>query len=95
MGIAVVLHSAAVIQVPLRCYAPEHQSCAPTSNLVVGAGGWQAAEVSIAYGGVAPRSIMAVKTAATMQGRPLDQDTLQAALAAVAEDVNIAPNAPG
>ena len=38
---------------------------------------------------------MARKAQAAMEGRPLSQDTLSAALAAVAEDVVITPQAPG
>ena len=51
--------------------------------------------MSIAYGGVAPKTIMATRTAAAIQGHALDEHTLHSALEAVAEDVNIAPNAPG
>lgn len=52
-------------------------------------------EASIAYGGVAPLTIMAPKTMAALQGRPLDAESLKAGLAAVEQDVQMAPNAPG
>ncbi len=49
----------------------------------------------MAYGGVAPKTIMARRVEAALKGQPLSQATLDKALAAVAEDVNITPNAPG
>ena len=52
-------------------------------------------EVAIAYGGVAPKTIMATRVQAALLGKPWCEATLEAGLAAVAEDVNIAPNAPG
>ena len=59
------------------------------------AGEWIADEVSIAYGGVAPKTIMAPKVQAAIKGQPWTGETLKKALQAVAEDVNITPNAPG
>ena len=59
------------------------------------AGEWIAEEVSIAYGGVAPKTIMAPKVMAALKGQPWTGETLKKALEAVAEDVNITPNAPG
>jgi xanthine dehydrogenase/oxidase len=56
---------------------------------------WTFEEVTIAYGGVAPVTISAPKTESALIGQPLDQSCLKAALTAVSEDVNIAPNAPG
>jgi xanthine dehydrogenase/oxidase len=56
---------------------------------------WTFEEVSIAYGGVAPLTISAPKTAAALVGQPLDQSCLKSALLAVSEDVNMAPTAPG
>ena len=58
-------------------------------------GEWIANEVSIAYGGVAPKTIMAPKVQAAMKGQPWTGETLKKALQAVAEDVDITPNAPG
>lgn len=51
--------------------------------------------VIAAYGGVAPKAIMAVNAAAAMAGQPLSQATLAAALAALRQDVKIGPDAPG
>lgn len=59
------------------------------------AGDWVAEEVSIAYGGVAAKTVMAPRVQAALQGQPWTGVTLDKALAAVAEDINIAPNAPG
>lgn len=59
------------------------------------AGEWTVEEARVAYGGVAPKTIMARRVEAALKGQPLTQATLDAALAAVAEDVNIKPNAPG
>ena len=59
------------------------------------AGEWIAEDVKVAYGGVAPKTIMAPKVQAALKGQPWTGDTLKAALEAVAQDVNITPNAPG
>ena len=59
------------------------------------ADGWIISEAHIAYGGVAPKTIMATRTKAALDGKPFTDATLQLALKAVAEDVNITPNAPG
>jgi len=59
------------------------------------AGAWIISEAHVSYGGVAPKTIMATETMAALVGHPLSDDTLQAALKAVAVDVNITPNAPG
>jgi CO/xanthine dehydrogenase FAD-binding subunit len=58
-------------------------------------GAWVAEEVELAYGGVAPKAIMAPKTEQALQGKSWDQPLLQVALEALAEDVNITANAPG
>jgi hypothetical protein len=58
-------------------------------------GEWLVEEAAIAYGGVAPKTIMAQRTQAALLGQPWSEATLRAALAAVAQDVNITPNAPG
>jgi len=58
-------------------------------------GEWIAEEVKIAYGGVAPKTIMAPKVHAALKGQPWTGETLNNALEAVAQDVNITPNAPG
>ena len=59
------------------------------------AGTWEIAEARLAYGGVAAKALMARKAQAAMEGQPLNQDTLSAALKAVAEDVVITASAPG
>ena len=59
------------------------------------AGEWTIEVVRVAYGGVAPKTIMARRVEAALKGQPLSQATLDKALEAVAEDVNITPNAPG
>ncbi len=59
------------------------------------AGEWIAEDVKIAYGGVAPKTIMAPKVQAAIKGQPWTGETLKKALEAVAEDVNITANAPG
>ena len=56
---------------------------------------WTIAEASVAYGGVAAKTINAPKVVAALVGKSLDQSCVSAALAAVAEDVDMAPNAPG
>ncbi|PSC76668.1 Xanthine dehydrogenase [Micractinium conductrix] len=58
-------------------------------------GGWQIAEASIAYGGVAPLTVMAPQTTAALQGRAIDGAALEAGLAAVQQDIQISANAPG
>lgn len=58
-------------------------------------GAWTIAEASVAYGGVAAKTVTAPKVVAVLVGKVLDQSCLPAALAAVAEDVDMAPNAPG
>eukprot|EP00884_Botryococcus_braunii_P020051 jgi/Botrbrau1/672/Bobra.0161s0055.1 len=58
-------------------------------------GGWEIADAHIAYGGVAPLTVMARKTEKALRGRPLDQETLSTALAALREDVFVNPGAPG
>ena len=58
-------------------------------------GVWTIVEASLAYGGVAPKTVMALKTTAALEGKPLTHDTLQNALKAVAEDIYITPDAPG
>jgi xanthine dehydrogenase iron-sulfur cluster and FAD-binding subunit A len=51
-------------------------------------GAWIISEAHIAYGGVAPKTIMATETMAALVGNPLSDVTLQAALKAVALQVN-------
>ncbi|EFJ45339.1 hypothetical protein VOLCADRAFT_63971 [Volvox carteri f. nagariensis] len=58
-------------------------------------GVWVVEEAAVAFGGVAPRAIMAPSVAAALVGKPWDQETLQAALAAVRQDVVLVENAPG
>lgn len=57
--------------------------------------GWIIQDAHIAFGGVAPKTIMAPKTEAALKGQPLSDATLKAALAAVREDVFVTPGAPG
>ena len=52
-------------------------------------------DAQLAYGGVAPKTVLAPKTEAALIGRPLDLATMKAAIAAVGEDIFISPNAPG
>ena len=59
------------------------------------AGTVEVAKARISYGGVAAKCIMATHTQAALEGQPWTQQTLDAALLAVAKDVNIAPDAPG
>jgi CO dehydrogenase flavoprotein C-terminal domain len=59
------------------------------------AGTWVAEEVELAFGGVAPKAIMAPKTEQALQGKVWDEPLLRAALETLAEDINITPNAPG
>ena len=65
------------------------------NRLVTFADGWVISEAHVSYGGVAPKTIMATRTQSALQGKPFTDATLQSALKAVAEDVNITPNAPG
>ncbi|KAL6770287.1 XDH1 [Auxenochlorella protothecoides x Auxenochlorella symbiontica] len=58
-------------------------------------GAWVVADASLAFGGVAAKSIMAPRAAAALVGQPLDPAAVQRALAAVREEVVIAPSAPG
>lgn len=60
-----------------------------------GAGGVEVEEAHVAYGGVAPKCIMAPRVQQALKGQPWTQATLDAALKACAEDVNIHPDAPG
>ena len=59
------------------------------------AGQVEVEQVRICYGGVAPKCIMATNAQAALEGQPWSQATLDAALLAVAKDVNITPDAPG
>eukprot|EP00887_Chlorella_sp_A99_P006651 scaffold3.g6651.t1 len=59
------------------------------------AGGWEIGQAWVAYGGVAPKTIMAPAVAAALGGRALDAAAVEAGLAAVAEDVKMSPDAPG
>ena len=59
------------------------------------AGQVEVEQVRICYGGVAPKCIMATNAQAALEGQPWSQATLDAALLAVAKDVNITHDAPG
>ena len=59
------------------------------------AGQVEVEQVRICYGGVAPKCIMATNAQAALEGQAWSQATLDAALLAVAKDVNITPDAPG
>lgn len=63
--------------------------------LLVLVGEVQVQQARICYGGVAPKCLMATNTQAALEGQPWTQATLDAALLAVAKDVNITPDAPG
>lgn len=72
------------------CWHPLTESCC-----IPRAGQWVIQEAKLAYGGVAPKTIMAPKAAAALTHQALSHGTLKAAIAAVAEDVQISANAPG
>ncbi len=59
------------------------------------AGDWKADEVALAFGGVAPVTVMAPEAAAALTGHPWTEQTLRVAVAALARDIAIAPDAPG
>ena len=59
------------------------------------AGQVEVEQARVCYGGVAPKCLMATNTQAALEGQPWTQATLDAALLAVAKDVNITPDAPG
>ncbi|KAK3284518.1 xylitol dehydrogenase [Cymbomonas tetramitiformis] len=54
-----------------------------------------AAEVAIAYGGMAAKTVMAKEVAAAMQGKEWDTSALQLGLQALPKDVPLAPDVPG
>lgn len=58
-------------------------------------GGFVAAEVHIALGGMAPMTVPAPKAEAALAGKPWEDGALQAALAALAEDVPLPKGVPG
>lgn len=60
-----------------------------------GPGQWVIEDVSIAYGGVAPLTVMAKETAGVLRGKPLTDDLVEAALASVAKEISVPDNAPG
>ena len=62
---------------------------------VVVAGQVEVEQVRICYGGVAPKCVMATNAQAALEGQAWSQASLDAALLAVAKDVNITPDAPG
>ena len=51
--------------------------------------------MALAFGGVAPKTVMAPRAAAALVGRPWTEATLREAVAALAGDIVIAPDAPG
>jgi len=51
--------------------------------------------VALAFGGVGPVTVMAPAAAAALTGRPWTEATLREAVAALAQDIAIAPDAPG
>ena len=69
--------------------------CTKLLLLLVLVGEVQVQQARICYGGVAPKCLMATNTQAALEGQPWTQGTLDAALLAVAKDVNITPDAPG
>lgn len=62
---------------------------------VMAAGQVEVEQARICYGGVAPKCVMATNAQAALEGQPWNQATLDAALLAVAKDINITPDAPG
>lgn len=56
---------------------------------------WLVAEASLAFGGVAAKAVMAPKAAAALLGKLWNQATLDAALAALGQDIVISDSAPG
>ena len=56
---------------------------------------WIISDASIAFGGVAALTVCAPKTVAALIGKPLTQSCISEALSALAEDVNMSPDAPG
>jgi xanthine dehydrogenase/oxidase len=58
-------------------------------------GDWVIGEASLAYGGVAPATIMFPATAASLIGKPPSQETFQEAWLAIERDISMDSNAPG
>lgn len=56
---------------------------------------WIIADAAISFGGVAPLTVKAPKTANTIIGKALNQETLIIALDTLKEDINIHDKAPG
>jgi len=76
-------------------YSIRRRRRSPYPTLSGGAGDWKADEVALAFGGVAPVTVMAPAAAAALTGRPWTEATLREAVAALVQDVVIAPDAPG
>lgn len=57
--------------------------------------GWMIENVSLAFGGMAPTTVTAKKTAAALIGKPWEQGTLDAAYAALSEDLPLPLTVPG
>ncbi|KAM0996846.1 hypothetical protein ACFX2C_006800 [Malus domestica] len=58
-------------------------------------GGWVVSDASIAYGGVAPLSLSAMRTKIFLIGKSWNQEVLQGALKVLQEDVLLKDDAPG
>ncbi|XP_058033739.1 xanthine dehydrogenase/oxidase [Ahaetulla prasina] len=52
-------------------------------------------EIKLSYGGMAPTTVMAVKTCQELTGREWKEDLLQEACRLLAEEMNLSPSAPG
>uniref|UniRef100_A0A8C5T0H0 xanthine dehydrogenase n=1 Tax=Laticauda laticaudata TaxID=8630 RepID=A0A8C5T0H0_LATLA len=52
-------------------------------------------EIKLSYGGMAPTTVMAVKTCQKLIGREWKEDLLQEACRLLAEEMNLSPSAPG
>uniref|UniRef100_A0A2D4HXB2 Xanthine dehydrogenase/oxidase n=4 Tax=Micrurus TaxID=8634 RepID=A0A2D4HXB2_MICLE len=52
-------------------------------------------EIKLSYGGMAPITVMAVKTCQKLIGREWKEDLLQEACCLLAEEMNLSPSAPG
>lgn len=58
-------------------------------------GEWKIEEARLAYGGVAPKTLTAFKAEKILNRNSLNETTMRNAIKAVAEDINMSPNAPG
>ena len=52
-------------------------------------------DISLAFGGMAPTTVMARTAAASLVGRPWNEDIVKEACQALIEDLPLSPSAPG